>query len=85
MRAKYDMLKQKTYAELTCTDRRSLGKAIEVLTNLQVCEQIDGEVLTIAESTADGLGVILDVYPAKCKPARECDESKSKAPPDADL
>lgn len=78
MRAKYDMLKQKTRAELTCTDRRALGKAIEVLTNLQVCEQIDVKVVTMAEAIADELGAILASYPATCKVTRECDESKVK-------
>lgn len=77
MRARYDMLQQRTRAELTGADRKKLGGAIEVLTNLKVCEQVDGEIGGCCNDGISELECILAAYPVK---SRECDESKAKVP-----
>jgi hypothetical protein len=76
MRAKIDMKHGKTRAELTPSDRNLLGRAVELLVNLRVCEQVDAEVVAAADIAEDNLANVLAAYPA------ECDESKAKTPKD---
>ncbi len=78
MRAKFDKSHGKTRAELSGADRKVLGRAIEVLTNLQVCEQVDSEIGGCCNNGISELECILAAYP---EPSRECDESKAKTPP----
>lgn len=75
MRAKFDEKAQKTRAELTGTDRRALAKAIEVLTNLRVCEQVAEDMISVANETTTRIARILAHYPVKVT------ETKAKAPP----
>jgi hypothetical protein len=72
MRAKFDEKVQKTRAVLTGTDRRALGRAIEVLVNLQVCEKVNEVLAGLAKEAAGSLGSLLGKYPV------ECDETKAK-------
>ncbi len=62
MRAKFDEKAGKTRAKLTGTDQRALAKALEVLTNLRVCEQVDQPVIVVAGTTAGAICDILDHY-----------------------
>lgn len=65
MRAKFDIKAGKTRAVFSDADRKALGKAIEVLTNLQVCEQVDMDLTEMAIETARELGTVSKAYPAE--------------------
>ncbi len=63
MRAKFDKSHGKTRAELSGADRKVLGRAVEVLTNLQVCEQVDAEAPHLAAGAITYLQDIGTAYP----------------------